>query len=217
MPSTRGASAALTRRSRRHRRVARARRAAVGASLVAVGIALAMPGAFGAFVVQRSTNPEFDVTGTLELALGSVNQLNLGATNLRPGSTLSRAVDVTNQPSLDFGSLTVSTVATTSSPLDTDAPTGLQLTIETCSAPWTVSGTSPNFAYACPGSRLTTVASRPIVGDNIDLAGAELTAGLTNHYLVTVALPMASPSSAQGKASTIRFTFGGVARAGQAE
>jgi hypothetical protein len=108
--------------------------------------------------------------------------------------------------------VTLTTSATSSSLLDTDATNGLQIAIDKCSQAWTESG--PPYTYTCGGSTSSVLASRALIGSAIALSNLTLTAGSTDHLRVTVTLPSSADNTLQNKSSTIDYTFTGVQRAG---
>ena len=88
----------------------------------------------------------------------------VGATAIAPGDTIQRSVDLINSGSLDLASVTLTTTATTSSLLDTDATNGLQMVIDKCSVAWTEAG--PPYTYTCSGSTSSVLASRAVIGSS---------------------------------------------------
>ena len=56
--------------------------------------------------------------------------------------------------STDLSAITLTTGASPSSLLDTDATNGLQIAIDKCSVAWTEAGSSPAFTYTCGGIHL---------------------------------------------------------------
>ncbi len=157
-------------------------------------------------------------TGRVSLALGSAgsaaNRLTVNATGLVPGDTIQRAIDVTNDGTTDWLNLKLTTTATVSSLLDTDATNGLQMVIQACSVAWTESGSAPAYTYTCSGSTTTSVASRAIIGSNITVADAPLTASAVTHYRVTLTLPTSATTSMQDNTSTISYSFTSTQRNG---
>ena len=157
-------------------------------------------------------------TGTVTIALGatgsSTNRLNVAATNVAAGDTIQRSVDLIDSGSIDLSAITLTSAATTSSPLDTDTTNGLQLVIDKCSNAWTEAGTAPAYTYTCSGTTSTVLASRPVVGSNLTLSNlSALTAGSTDHLRFTLTLPSAAPNSMQNLSSVIQYTFTGTQRA----
>ena len=189
----------------------------ISAVLVVVAAALIAFGAYATFT-STATASHSVTTGTVVIALGatgaSTNRLNVDATAVAPGDTIQRSVDLINQGSLDLASITLTTSATTSSVLDTDATNGLQLVIERCSVAWTESGSSPAFTYTCGGSTSSVLASRPVIGSNLALSNlGALTAGVTDHLRLTLTLPTTADNSFQNKTSTVQYSFTGTQRA----
>jgi spore coat-associated protein N len=154
------------------------------------------------------------VTIALGATGASTNRLNVNATGVAPGDTMQRSFDLINQGSLDLASITLTTSATTSSLLDTDATNGLQMAIDRCSVAWTESGSSPAFTYTCSGSTSTVLAQRAVIGSNLALSNlGSLTAGATDHLRLTLTLPSSADNSFQNLTSTIQYSFTGTQRA----
>jgi hypothetical protein len=123
-------------------------------------------------------------------------------------------VDLINQGTIDLASVTLTTTATTSSGLDTDATNGLQLAIDRCSVPWTESGSAPAYTYTCAGSVSTVLASRPVIGSNMALANlGSLTQGATDKLRFTLTLPSTAPNSLQSQTSVVQYAFTATQRA----
>ena len=188
-------------------------------SLAAVAAAASIAGlaTFATFTSSVSQSQSI-TTGTVQIALGatgaSTNRLNIGATAVAPGDTIQRSVDLINSGSLNLASVTLTTSATTSSLLDTDATNGLQMVVDKCSVPWTEGGTAPAYTYTCSGTTSSVVASTPVVGTNMTLNNlSALTAGNTDHLRVTLTLPSSAGNTFQGLTSTIQYTFTGTQRA----
>src|SRR5207249_6733758 len=142
----------------------------------------------------------------------STNSLNVDATAIAPGDTIQRSVDLIDQGTINLASVTLTTAASSSSVLDTDATNGLQMMIDKCSQAWTESG--PPYTYTCGGSTSTVLASRALIGSSIALSNLTLTAGSTDHLRVTVSFPSAAGNTLQNQSSTISYTFTGVQRNG---
>ncbi len=135
-----------------------------------------------------------------------------GASPIAAGDTMQRAIDLSYSGTISFGSATLTTSATSSSLLDTDATNGLQIAIDKCSQAWTESG--PPYTYTCGGSTSSVLASRALIGSSIALSSLTLAAGSTDHLRVTVTLPSSADNTLENKSSTIDYTFTGVQRAG---
>jgi spore coat-associated protein N len=197
---------------------AQRRKLLVSLAIVAAAASIAGLGTFATFT--SSTNASQSVSsGTVTIALGATgaatNRLTVGASNIAPGDTIQRSVDLVNSGSIDLSAITLSTSATTTSLLDTDATNGLQMVIDRCSNAWTEGGTAPAYTYTCSGTTSTVLASRAVVGSNLTLSNlAALTNGVTDHLRVTLSFPPAAPNSFQNQSSTIQYTFTGTQRAG---
>jgi spore coat-associated protein N len=195
----------------------RRKRVVLSVLLVLLALLLVGLGAFATFTNTTSASNSV-TTGTVTIALGatgaSTNRLNVNATAVAPGDTIQRSFDLINQGTLDLASITLTTNATTSSLLDTDATNGLQMAIDKCSVPWTESGSSPAFTYSCSGSTSTVLAQRAVIGSNLSLSNlGSLTAGVTDHLRLTLTLPSSADNSFQNLTSTIQYSFTGTQRA----
>ena len=181
-------------------------------SIAVLGAAASIAG-FGTFATfTSSTSASHTIaSGTLSLT-APFSRLGTGASPIAAGDTMQRAVDLSYSGSINFGSATLTTNATSSSGLDTDAANGLQISIDKCSQAWTESG--PPYTYTCGGSTSTVLASRALIGSNIALSNLALTSGATDHLRVTVSLPSSAGNTLQNQSSTISYTFTGVQRAG---
>jgi spore coat-associated protein N len=203
----------------RHARQSSVNRGKLLATVLALGGAATVAGlgTFGQFTSTTSANASVS-SGTVEISLGTAgtaaNRLTVAATGIVPGDTVQRAVDLSVAGSEDLSAVSLDVSAPTSSVLDTDTTDGLQLTVDACDSAWTESGTAPAYTYTCPGGAATLVASRPVVGSGLSLAGVGLTTGSTSHLRVTLALPTSAGNAFQGKSSVLTFAFTGVQRAG---
>ena len=188
-------------------------------SIAVVGAAASIAG-LGTFATfTSSTSASQTVTaGTVTIALGSTgastNRLTVNASGIVPGDTMQRSFDLTNSGNQNLASITMTTTATTSSLLDTDATNGLQMVIDKCSVAWTESGSSPAFTYTCGGTTSTVVASRAVIGSGIAMSNlTTTTAGNTDHLRLTLTFPSAAGNTFQGVTSTIQYSFTGTQRA----
>jgi len=181
-------------------------------SIAALGAAASIAGlgTFATFTSSTSASHTI-ASGTLSLT-APASRLGTGASTIAAGDTMQRMIDLSYSGSISFGSATLTTNATSSSGLDTDATDGLHITIDKCSQAWTESG--PPYTYTCGGSSSSVLASRALIGSAIALSNLTLTAGSTDHLRVTVTLPSSADNTLQNKSSTIDYTFTGVQRAG---
>jgi predicted ribosomally synthesized peptide with SipW-like signal peptide len=187
------------------------------ATVAVLGAAASIAG-LGTYATWTSTTSQSQSisSGTVTIALGATgaatNRLNIGASALAPGDTVQRSVDLTNSGTLDLASVTLTTTATTSSLLDTDATNGLQMVIDKCSQAWTEAG--PPYTYTCGGTISSVVTSRAVIGSNLALSNlGATTAGATDHLRVTLTLPSGAPNTLQNQSSTISYAFTGTQRA----
>jgi len=187
-----------------------ARKLLLSVAVLGSAASIAGLGTFATFTSSTSTSHTI-ASGTLSLTT-PVSRLGTGASPIAAGDTMQRAIDLSYSGTISFGSVTLTTSATSSSLLDTDATNGLQIAIDKCSQAWTESG--PPYTYTCGGSTSSVLASRALIGSAIALSNLTLTAGSTDHLRVTVTLPSSADNTLQNKSSTIDYTFTGVQRAG---
>jgi spore coat-associated protein N len=185
-------------------------------------VATASIGALGTWATFTTSASQSDTvaSGTMTIALGatgaSTNRLNIAASDIAPGDTIQRSVDLSNTGStVGLSAITLTTSASSSSLLDTDATNGLQLAIDKCSVAWTEAGTPPAYTYSCSGTTSAVLASRAVIGSNLALSNlSSLTAGSLDHLRVTLSLPSAADNTFQTQSSTVSFQFTGTQRAG---
>jgi predicted ribosomally synthesized peptide with SipW-like signal peptide len=178
---------------------------------------LAGLGTFATFTSSTSASNTV-ATGTVVIALGSTgaatNRLNVNASDVAAGDTMQRSFDLTNSGSIDLSGITLTTSASPSSLLDTDATDGLQMVIDSCSVDWTESGSAP-YTYTCGGTTATVLASRAVIGSALTLSNlTTTTAGNTDHLRLTLTLPSGAGNTFQNLSSTITYAFTGTQRAG---
>ena len=129
---------------------------ALSIALVMISAALVGVGTFATFTDTAAVSVAH-TSGTVTLAPINANQANnrlsIGATNIAAGDTIDRAVNVKNTGSIDLANVVLTTTATVSSLLDTDATNGLQMILDKCSVAWTEAGSSPAYTYTCSGTR----------------------------------------------------------------
>jgi len=182
----------------------------ISLALLAAAAGVAGLGTYASFTSSTPAQMQNLSSGTVSIALGATDRLTVGASNLVPGDTIQRAIDVTNDGSAgssSVGSITLTTNATTSSQLDEDTADGLQLEIDRCSTAWTEAG-GPPYTYTCGGTTSTVLASRPVIGAGIALSNmASVSAGSTDHLRATLTLPSSAGNALQGQSSAIGFTF----------
>ena len=140
------------------------------------------------------------------LTIGDQSSIDVAVTAMAPGDTSKRVIDLVNQSSTNLTSIALTTTPALSSLLDSDEVNGLQMTVTRCSVAWSESG--PPLDYTCSGTETTVVAFRLVIGSSLPLpASPALTAGQTDHLLVTMTLPTSAGNAFQGAESSITFTF----------
>jgi predicted ribosomally synthesized peptide with SipW-like signal peptide len=188
-------------------------------SLGALGMAASIAG-FGTYASFTSTTSASQIvaSGTVTIALGatgaSTNRLTVNASGIVPGDTMQRSFDLANSGSQSLASITLTSTASPTSLLDTDATNGLQMVIDKCSVAWTEAGSSPAFTYTCGGATSSVVASRAVIGSSLAMSNlGSTTAGATDHLRLTLTFPSAAGNTFQGLSSTISYAFTGTQRA----
>ena len=192
----------------------------VFASVVLVGGAasVAALGTYGSFT-STTTASESVSTGKVVLnSAAGVRGLSVDAAGLVPGDTVERTVTLSRGNDTDsFGSVKVSTAATSNNVLTSDAANGLQMKIDQCSVAWVKPANSD--ALTCSGTTANVVAQRAVIGSNVDLGAATTAlnaAGATSNLRVTLTLPTAADNAFQGLSNTVNFTFDATQRAAEA-
>lgn len=211
----------------RKARTPRRRTMAAGVCLIAVGV-LSF-NAWATFTASTAVNQSATSSGHMELtipAAGASNRLTLGASDIAPGDTMQRVVDVTVDASSSTGIFTALQMAITASPssaLDTDADDGLKAWVAVCDVAWTEAGSSPAYTYTCGGTQQDVLATSGSPTAISTLTGAtslsnvDLTPGTANHLMVRLSFPTTADDAFQDLSSTLTFTFSGVQRAGTDE
>lgn len=192
------------------------RKIALSVALLAGAAGVAGLGTYGSFTSTTSASASVG-TGTVKIELGAAggatNRLSVPATGLVPGDTVQRAVTLSNTGNQSLAGITLSTTATSSSKLNTDATDGLQLSIESCSGTWKETSVAGGYTYSCTGTTGVVLERRGIIGQNMDLSGlASRTAGQSDKLLVKVSLPASADNSFQGLTSVVGFDFTGMQR-----
>ena len=131
-------------------------------------------------------------------------------------SPIQRAVNIKDTGNIDLADVKLTTTASPTSVLDTDATDGLQMVIDKCDVAWTEAN-SPRYTYTCSGTTSSVLATRPVIGANLTLNNLTLTAGSDNFLRVTLTFPSTAVNNKQNKASTINYSFTGTQRTAQAQ
>ena len=186
--------------------------------LVAGAASVAGLGTFGAFT---STTSASESVATGKVVLGLTQHAALGTTvaanDLVPGDTVQRAVVLTRSSDTEtFGSVKLTTAGGTANKLTTDTANGLQLAIDQCSTGWTKAANTNELT--CSGTVTSIIATRPVVGTNLDLGAATTALNGANaaaNLRISLSLPTAADNTFQGLNNTIAFTFDATQRAAQ--
>jgi len=209
-----------TRRSHRTSRSSKtALRVASTVALVGAATAVAGLGTYGSFT--STTSASEDVAAgkvTIGLTQDATRGLNVAATNLVPGDYAQRAVTLTRaDDSETFGSVKLTTAATTTNLLTTDTTQGLQLAIDQCSVAWVKAAGSNDLT--CSGTTTAVLAKRAVVGTALDLPVASTalnSAGRAANLRITMSLPQEADNRFQGLGTTVNFVFDATQRAAEA-
>ena len=222
-------------------RRATARRIALTLAIVVAGTGMIVGEAFATFTDTTSAGPQTITSGKVVLAVGPTNDSTIAATDIAPGDTIPREVDVNSTAAtLNDATITLGISASPSSLLDTDAVNGLQVQVQTCSVAWTrVAGPPPT--YSCGGTTVTVLATTPVKTLETTPANLtplnSLTAGGQDYVVMTLSLPSAAPGNIglvptlcsgtaggtaatenlEGCSSTLTYTFTATQRAGTSE
>jgi spore coat-associated protein N len=189
-------------------------------SMAAVGTAGAMAG-LGTFAnfSDSTSSSQTALSGKVVLEVGAdgtANRFSVDSGTLVPGDTIQRAIDlISTSTAGDLGQITLTTSATASSDLDTDAVDGLQMQFDNCAAGWVEAGSSPSYTYTCVAGSTVVLGTTPVIGAGISLASLpiELGAPGTEHLRLKLTLPATADNSFQDLTSTILYTFNAAQRA----
>lgn len=186
--------------------------AKIFASVVLVGGAASVAGlgTFGSFTDTTSASESVSA-GKVDINLSQHASLGttVAATNLVPGDTIQRAVTLTRSADTEkFGSVLLSTTAGTANLLSSDATNGLQLAVDQCSIAWAQVGTTNQLT--CAGTTTSVLASRAVVGTNLDLGAATTAlnaAGAASNLRLSMTLPVSAGDTFQGLTNAVTFKF----------
>jgi hypothetical protein len=189
-------------------------------SLGVVGAAAAVAGmgTFGTFTDSTAPLNASVATGTLALALTPANDtasLSINATNLVPGDSLSRSVDLKNAGSSAHSSISLVSSTATPNLLTTDTTNGLQLGVQSCSVTWTK---NTDGTYSCTGGTKTTMlqTTAAIQTNGVLPAPASLAPGGVDHLVITLSLPTTADNTFQKLSNSLSIAFNGTQANGTA-
>jgi Camelysin metallo-endopeptidase len=191
-------------------------------SLAIAGTAAAVAGlgTFGTFTDSTTPVATTVQTGTLDINLNVPSggySIPVTTSNFVPGDSITRAVNLSNDGSTALSSVTLASVAAAPSILTTDTTNGLQLSVKSCSAPWT-QGPNPSVpTYTCSGTTSTLYAG-PAVANNVQLPNpASLASKGVDYLTFSVSLPTSADNSFQKQSASLSLTFTGTQRAAAAQ
>lgn len=162
--------------------------------------ASAVIGCLAALPALAATEPP----GGLQLvAADGGGGVALRADGLFPGASTERAIDLINIGEAMPG-VTFSTEIEKSSVLDRDRDNGLQVSVDSCSEPWT----KREGGSSCEGRAHHLVGSRHVAGGPLLLHGLEVEApGGVDHLRLTLTLSPTAGEAAQGAVTTFGYSF----------
>lgn len=184
-------------------------RVAASGAIALTAAALAGTGTFGTFSSTATAAPVAVQDGTVVVgvAAGDGSAAVPLSYAVDPGSSTTQLLDLVDGGTADLSSVTLATVATTSSILDTNQTDGLQMTVQSCSVRWAADQT-------CAGTQRTVLASGPVVRTAPLTGLLSLAAGATDHLAVTMALPTSAGNAFRSQSSQLSLVFTGVQRTG---
>jgi hypothetical protein len=167
-----------------------------GAVLVTMGV-----GVWATLNATASTvDPQTVTNGTLKLTMTTKGTgFTQAITNLAPGDTVNRYIDLTNNGTLDSQALTLKITGTGTTALTTDTTRGLKATITDCT-----SGTWTTTTGTCTGTKTVLLTDKPIADltTATTLIPGTITATETHNLQVTVKLPDQTETTTNGTLPT---------------
>jgi hypothetical protein len=208
--------------TRTQRRRSTAKKLVASTALVGGALALTFGGAFATFTDEVTANPaspQVISSGTIEIGVGTINDSATGATNIVPGDTIAREIDINSTgATANAASITLGITAGTSSLLDTDATNGLQVSVQSCAnQPTRTAGPPPT--YTCTGGftndQIGGLASEPVA--TLETTPKAITplnslaAGAKDYLVFTLTFPTTAPGDLSKVTTACSGTSGGTA------
>jgi spore coat-associated protein N len=193
-------------------RISKTRKIALSIAAASFAATLIGVGAYAEWSTSVSKSQTV-TAGSVELTAPGTNQLVVAATNVAPGDTIQRQLDLVNSGSIDLGSVTLGSAGGATPPtIFTDTTNGLQLSLSGCDEAWT----GASAPYTCAGTSTAVYSGPASISPASDVTAdlASATAGGTDHLLFQLSLPTTAPNSMQGQSVTIDYTFTGLQRSG---
>ena len=193
-----------------------ARKVVGSLGVLGTAAAVAGMGTFGNFTDSTTPVATTIQSGTLSIDLSQPGfAVPVTTTGFVPGDSITRAVNLVNDGNSPLGSVSLNTTVATPSVLTTDAVNGLQMSVKSCSVPWTQGGVAGAPTYTCSGTT-QVLGSGPVVS-NVPLNNAaSLAAGGTDYLTFAISLPATADNTFQGKSAALSLTFVGTQRTGTA-
>ena len=170
-------------------------------AVVVAGTGAVLGSVFATFTDTTTAGAQAISSGKVVLAVGPTNDSAIGATNIAPGDTIAREVDLNSTgATLSDASITFGISASPTSLLDNDATWGLHVQVQTCSVAWTrFAGTPPTYTCGLGGTLTTVLASTPVATLESTPASLpslnSLTAGGQDYVLMTLTFPSGAPDN----------------------
>lgn len=189
-----------------------ARKVVGSLGVIGAAAAVAGMGTFGSFTDSSTPVNTTIQAGTLNIdATAAGAAVPVTTANFVPGDSMTRALNLKNSGDA-LGSISFTSASTSLTPsiLTTDASKGLQLSVSSCSVPWTQGGTAQAPTYTCAGTTGVVVPAGPVVRTNLALNGLKsLASNQTDYLTFTISLPAAADNVFQGKSDSLSLTFTG--------
>ncbi|TYP87229.1 hypothetical protein [Blastococcus xanthinilyticus] len=181
--------------------------------VVAAAGAVAGLGTFGGFSTSDAVDTEVR-SGVLSIdldAAAGMTTVPFSSGAMLPGDVEQVPFDLVNDGDVALSSVRFGSVARESSLLDSDLVHGLQMDVQSCSVPWTASGST----FSCAGA-LTDFYAGPIVMDTALTGAKSLNPGGVDHLVATVSFPADAGDRMRLQTSRLTFTFTAAQRDGAA-
>jgi len=143
--------------------------------------------------------------------LEATTALGVGASNLTPGSSVSRGVDLDNVGTGTLGGLSFRLSASSQNPLVDNPSDGLQLTVYLCTDTWVEHGLPDGGAtYTCPSGAqqvLSESVAQALQQTTTLSTPSTLAPHQTAHYVFTLSFPTAAGSAEEGQSASLTWSF----------
>lgn len=191
---------------------------AVGAAVMVVVFGLFGFAGYSVFSGQTGGVTSSVSSGIVKVSLsgtGSSESLGIGASNIAPGDTMEREVELTNSGTSTIGTVTLAVTPTNSSDtLYSSSTSGLQFSALTCSAPWASSSLPDGgYSYSCSGTQSTVVGPEPVAnlasGIALPSSLSSIAPNATEPFVVELSFPSSATNTEAGQTESFSWTFTG--------